>query len=704
MENIHFEPERNLWIIKTDNTAYSLGLSQNGAIYCTYYGSILPLASDYPLADDYPDQSSFTSREGLSSEEYMSWCKPKYTEPCLKATFFDHVRDVVLSYDSFALEGETLSIVLKDTYYPFVVYLRYKVIADCDIIEKTVEIRNTGIDPIILEQVLSGTLYPVRGDNYRLTYLTGRWGGETRLKRTFLPETKLVMESRRGTTGNFANPVFMLDEKGMADEDHGKVYAGALAYSGNWKIAIENDCNHFVKVTAGINDFDFAWELEPGTAFETPAFIIGYTENGFGTASRMFHNYQLRYVLPEENRHKLRKVLYNSWEARGFDVNEEEQCRLADVAASIGVELFVMDDGWFGNRNNDRAGLGDWYVNKKKFPNGLKGLIDHVNALGMDFGIWVEPEMVNPDSDLYRKHPDWVYYFEHRDATEMRNQLVLNLAREDVREFILQFMDKLLSENNIKFIKWDMNRNFSEPGFPSEKVEKQREVWVKHARGVYDIVKKLKLKHPDVIFQSCSGGGGRIDMGILRYFDQVWVSDNTDACDRLRIQEGFSYAYCAKIMESWVTGEVAGITGRRLSLEFRFHCAMMGNLGIGEDLFKWNSEEKTQAAKLIAEYKSIRHIVQHGQQYRLIGAGDNYICAVNYVSQNRKEAVLFAFLQNSHFGDQHLNILLKGFEDNMIYDVEGYSRMSGKALMCVGIKPKFKGDFSSVLVKIRQVD
>ena len=341
----------------------------------------------------------------------------------------------------------------------------------------------------------------------------------------------------------------------------------------------------------------------------------------------------------------------------------------------------------------------------------------------MDFGLWVEPEMVNPNSDLYRKHPEWVYHFETRKCSEARNQLVLNLAREDVREYIYNFMDKLLSENNIKFIKWDMNRSFSEPGYKSAKVEEQREIWVKHTKGFYDIVKRLKEKYPKVIFQSCSGGGGRIDLGVLQYFDQVWPSDNTDAYDRLKIQEGFSYVYCAKIMEAWVTMNNHFLNGRKCSLKYRFHSSMTGNLGIGDDLTKWSEEEKEEAKELINIYKNIRPIVQHGEQYRLVSPRESNISSVMYVNEDKTEAVLFAFLQGNNFGDELPQIYPRGLQEDSIYEVEEIAtaneieengkeclidsfKASGKAIMRIGLdlSGKLKGDFESKIIKIKKVN
>ena len=569
-------------------------------------------------------------------------------------------------------------------------------------IERTAEIVNKGEHDIILEEALTGSTYLPKGNDYRLTYLTGKWAGETRIGQVMLPDTKMILESRRGTTSHFANPFYALDKNGQATEDTGEIYFGALAYSGNWKIVIEKDHFNLVKISAGIQDFDFSWVLKPGAGFLTPKFVLGYTNGGFGSASRNLHRYQLQYVLPEPGRSRLRKVLYNSWEATYFDVNEEQQGKLAEIAAAIGVELFVMDDGWFGSRNNDQAGLGDWYVNPAKFPQGLKGLIDKVNSLGMDFGLWVEPEMVNPDSDLYRSHPDWVYHFETRETTEIRHQLILNLAREDVRQYIYDFLDKLLTENNIRFIKWDMNRNFSEPGFPSAQAGEQREIWVRHIWGVYEIVSKLRRKYPEVIFQSCSGGGGRVDLGILQYFDQVWTSDNTDAFDRLSIQEGFSYAYCAKIMEAWVTNEVNWLNHRQLPLKYRFHSAMTGNLGIGDNLFDWTNAEKDEARQLIGLYKEIRDIVQHGRQYRLLSPKTSHLAAVMYINGSQTEAVLFAFIHLNHFGDELPRIYLKGLKEDSLYIVEGKGLvLSGKALMKVGIQLQMNGDFDSKVIRLR---
>ena len=370
-----------------------------------------------------------------------------------------------------------------------------------------------------------------------------------------------------------------------ADEEHGEVWFGALAWSGSWRITVEHTQLDAVRVTGGFNPFDFGYKLKPGEHLETPIFYGGYSDHGLGGASRLMHHFEIAHILPQAPDPKPRPVIYNSWEATEFRVDEAGQIAIAEKAASIGVDRFVMDDGWFGQRKDDHAGLGDWYVNPEKFPHGLKPLIDKVHSLGMDFGLWVEPEMVNPDSDLYRKHPDWVLNFPGRPRSESRNQLVLNLARPDVRDYVEGFLDKLLTENDIAFLKWDYNRNWSEPGWDQVPVDEQKRVYIEFIRNLYAILADLRKKHPKVEIESCSGGGGRVDLGILRYTDEVWPSDNTDPFDRLSMQDGFTYAYTPQIMMAWVTDSPHWLNNKRTtSLAYRMLSSMQGSLGIGANL------------------------------------------------------------------------------------------------------------------------
>jgi alpha-galactosidase len=377
---------------------------------------------------------------------------------------------------------------------------------------------------------------------------------------------------------------------------------------------------------------------------------------------------------------------------------------LAEKAAKMGVERFVIDDGWFGQRKNDHAGLGDWYVNKQKFPGGLKPLIDKVQSLGMDFGIWVEPEMVNPNSDLYRNHSDWVLNFTGRPRTEGRNQLVLNMARKDVHDYTLEWLDKLLTENKISFLKWDYNRNWSEPGWPAVPVDEQKNVYVDFIRNYYDILAQLRKRHPDVEIESCSGGGGRVDLGVLRLSDEVWTSDNTDAFDRLYIQNGFTYAYTPAVMMAWVTDSPTWVNHRPLSLEYRFLSSMQGSLGVGANLNHWKDEDFATASRMIAAYKEIRETVHRGQLYRLLQPESSEQSVTESVARDGKQAVLFTFLHSSRENYPFPTVRLRGLDENAVYAVKP---IAGKAVestpttatggywMHHGMDVVLKGDFQA---------
>ncbi|WP_430635873.1 alpha-galactosidase [Sphingomonas hankookensis] len=361
-------------------------------------------------------------------------------------------------------------------------------------------------------------------------------------------------------------------------------------------------------------------------------------------------------------------------------MNEAGQIALAERAATLGVERFVMDDGWFGGRNSDRAGLGDWSVNRTKFPNGLTPLIDKVKSLGMDFGLWVEPEMINADSDLYRAHPDWVMQFKGRPRSEGRNQLVLNLARTDVRDYMLATLDGLLKNNDIAFLKWDYNRNWSEPGWPNADVADQQAIYVAYVRNLYWILDELRKRHPGVEIESCSGGGGRIDMGIMARTDQMWPSDNTDPLDRMQIQDGYTQAYTPATMMAWVTDSPHWVNKRQTTLAFRFLSAMQGGLGIGTNLNKWQDIDFTIARAYVAAYKRIRATVQQGDLYRLNRPDDADPRWTNlYVSADRKQAALFTLVANTHKLDVMPAIALTGLDPNAQYriEIDGWADAAG---------------------------
>lgn len=686
-----------------------MGVGPTGELQHLYWGGPLWRLEDIPAAREQRDISSFDPHQMLENEEYPGWGGARYYEPALKITRADGDRDLVLHYVDQHVNGNDLDITLKDIRDNIDVTLHYRVYPDTGIISRSSTIRNGTQQKVTIERAQSAAWYMPRGDGYRLSYLSGRWAAETQLNREPIQEGMKVLESRLGHTGHNLNPWFAIDP-GNAEEESGRVWFGALAWSGNWRITIEQTPYQQVRVTGGFNTFDFAYPLNPDQSLDTPEFYGGYSDRGFGEASRLMDRLELAHIEPNGLKARVRPVLYNSWEATEFNVNEAGQRALAEKAAKLGVELFVMDDGWFGKRNNDRAGLGDWVVNPQKFPNGLNPLISHVNSLGMEFGLWVEPEMVNPDSDLYRAHPDWVMNFPGRPRSELRNQLVLNLARDDVRDYIFNVLDKLASEYKIRYFKWDMNRTLSEPGWPEVAPDEQKELWVKYVWNFYDILAKLRAKHPNLEIESCSGGGGRVDLGVLRYVDEFWTSDNTEAYDRLRIQEGFSQAYAPKLMSAWVT-DIPNMNGRSTPLQFRFLVAMQGALGVGANLNKWTEEDSQLATHMIQIDKRIRQTVQFGNLYRLLSPRTNDTTANENVSQDGKQAVLFAFRHSQEYNTLPPLICLQGLDSKAVYKVESIdgklqdteTELSGGYLMQHGIQVILKSDFDSTLVILDRV-
>ncbi|HLI07644.1 MAG TPA: alpha-galactosidase [Ktedonobacteraceae bacterium] len=652
-----------------------------------------------------PPPIPFESETGISREEYAPWGEMRFGEADLKVEYADGTRTIEWVFEQYGIERagpeQALWLRFRDRIYSLVVTLSYRIHEGHDVIERRVQLENAGgSGPIVIEQAFSADWRVPRRGFYRLTYLQGRWGKETQVTQSILSPGKVVLESRRGMTSHQFNPWLALDPKASATEESGAVWSAALAWSGSWKIVVETTPYGEVHCAGGVNDFDFRYMLQEGEQLELPIFAGLYSHEGFGGASRAWHAYEREVVLPE-GPEAARPVLYNSWEATSFDVNERNQMELAAKAAALGAEVFVVDDGWFGARNNERAGLGDWTVNREKFPHGLNPLIERVNALEMRFGLWIEPEMVNPDSDLYRAHPDWVYHFCNRSRTEGRNQLVLNLAREDVRDWMLATLDSLLSGHHIEFIKWDINRSFSEPGWPEKADENSRRVWLDHVRNLYWIIDELRRRHPDVDFESCAGGGGRVDLGILSRVEQVWTSDNTDAFDRLSIQEGFSYAYTPRVMMAWVTDVPNFVTGRSVPLRYRFHVAMSGSLGIGGDLSHWTPQEMEEARAYIALYKRVRSTIQNGLLYRLRSPREGNVAASEYVAQDGSEVVVFAWGHSQQFGETQVTFRLHGLQQEAEYINENDpTTYSGAYLARQGLSINLIGDYDSQMIHL----
>ena len=700
-------------VIRLDggNSTYAFGVNERGELQPIYWGGRLAAHDAIPAAHSFPEMASFDSPATTTPQEYAGWGAGLFTEPALKVSFADGNRDLVLHFVRVTSTGSgSAEVQLKDISREIYVTLHYSMDSESGILARSASVENREKQPVLIEQAAFAqwTLPPSR---YTLSYLTGRWAGEWTLNQELIQGGARVLESRRGSTSHQANPWFAIssengrDTATAADEEHGEVWFGTLGWSGSWRITVEHTQLDAVRVTGGFNPFDFGYKLKPGERLETPVFYGGYSDHGLGSASRLLHRFEIAHILPQAPDPKPRPVIYNSWEATEFKVDEAGQIALAEKAASIGVDRFVMDDGWFGKRNTDHAGLGDWYVNSEKFPRGLKPLIDKVHALGMDFGLWVEPEMVNPDSDLYRKHPDWVLNFAGRPRSESRNQLVLNLARPDVRDYVEGFLDKLLTENDIAFLKWDYNRNWSEPGWDQVPIDEQRRVYIDFVRNLYWILAELRKKHPKVEIESCSGGGGRVDLGILHYTDEVWTSDNTDPFDRILMQDGFSYAYTPQVMMAWVTDSPHWLNGRTTSLAYRMLSSMQGSLGIGANLNRWNTEDFATAKRLIAAYHSVQRTIVRGDLYRLISPRDNSeISATETVSADRNQAVIFAFVNASNKGRGFPLLQLLGLDPDADYKlswIEGKASpetpdsASGAWWMRHGIQLLLRGDYQA---------
>ncbi|GIF21410.1 alpha-galactosidase [Actinoplanes tereljensis] len=539
--------------------------------------------------------------------------------------------------------------------------LHYRVRPDTDVIERWSVVR-AGHEVVLTDHAAAVWCVPVR-DDYRLTHVTGGWVREGRLHRVEVPEAETTLISRRGVTSHATNPWVMLDD-GTATEESGEVWTAALAFSGSWRITVSRTSAGRCSVLGAAGHDRTVTRLLPGEQAVSPIFAALYTGDGFGAASRAWHDYQAKYVLRHAG--ELRPVLYNSWEATSFDVSDEGQRALAERAAKLGVELFVVDDGWFGARTSDRAGLGDWFPNPHRFPDGLRPLADHIRSLGMDFGLWVEPEMVNPDSDLYRAHPDWTLHQPGVRATELRNQLVLDFTRPDVRDWAFATLDRIIRETGLSFLKWDFNRSFTQARPQSA---------IGHAQGVYAVIDQLRTTHPGVRVEACAGGGGRVDLGILARTDQVWTSDNTDAVDRLGIQHGYTQVYAPGTMVAWVTDSPNSITGRRVPLPFRFHVAMAGVLGLGGDLTTWTPDELDLAAEMVARYREIRPIVQHGTLYRLLPP-EGSLSASQYILDGR----IVVFVWRVSGAARTVRVRLRGLDPAVTYQ-----GVSGAALMAAGL-------------------
>ncbi|WP_405020628.1 alpha-galactosidase [Kitasatospora sp. NBC_00070] len=697
---VSFDAARGLAVLRTPNSTYALRVGVDGSPRHLHWGAVLDTAALTGLTvAASPAASSFEADP--APDELAPQTGARFGPAGLQVRFADGTSGAQWNFAGHTLQDGELRLQLTDRHYPLAARLCYRVRPGSDVIERWTELTHTGTadaGPITVDRLDSAAWTAPARPDYRLSHLAGGWNSEFQLHRDRLPVAETVLTSRRGLTSHHANPWLALDD-GTADEEHGEVWSTALAWSGSWRITVHRDPVGRTGWTGGFGHEGVRWTLRPGESLHTPVFAGLYTSGGFGAASRAWHTHLRSCVLPAPEQD--RPVVYNSWEATGFEVDQAGQLRLARLAAGLGAELFVLDDGWFGRRTSDRSGLGDWTPRPEAFPDGLRPLADEVHRLGMAFGLWVEPEMVNRDSDLYRAHPDWVVHAPTRDATELRHQLMLNFGRPEVEGWAHRTLDRLVREHDVDWLKWDANRGVTEAGWAGHPDPDR--LWIDHPRAVHRIMDRLRADHPGLRIEACAGGGGRADLAVLARTDQIWTSDNTDPVDRIAIQHGFSQLFPAQVMAAWVTDSPNTTTGRTTPLRFRFHVAMAGALGLGGDLTGWSEAELAEAAALVARYRQIRPLVQHGRQHRLTGGGG--VTAVHHASEDGADHAVLVWRPVTRFGHQPPALVLPALDPTARYlDPDEGIVHSGVVLTRYGLELRLPpGDHASRLIRLRRV-
>jgi alpha-galactosidase len=696
------------WLLKTNSSAYQVMINATGIVKLGYYGSSA--------------QASYQSKNAAWSEavdEVPVRGGTAFKTPALEVIYADGVRDAELLFVSgevVTIEGRpTLKIIQKDRIYPLEVISYIRVISEYDIIEKWIEVKNgSKKDKIKVENLQSGSV-TLPGNEYVLTQLSGRERNEFQPYQSLLVPGLRTIQNK-SFKANFNAPWFQVRPKSSNDDELGPTWFGVVHYSGNWTLAFDQNFNAGLQILGGINFWDTSLDLKPGQTFTTPKLTLGYTEQGNDGVAVALQAYVRKEILPEKFRMQPRPVLYNSWYATTYAVKEDQQVEMAKTAAEIGIEYFVIDDGWFKGRTKSDSGLGDWEVDKTKFPNGLTSMIQRINDLGMKFGIWIEPESVNLKTDVYRQHPDWILSFPNR-RKELPYRVFLNLAKEEVYQHLLNSFTKLLKENKIDFIKWDQNTYLTEPGWMDAPIEVQREVRIRYVENLYRLITELRKRFPNVWFESCASGGGRVDYGMMSKMDQQWTSDEAIALNRIFIQYGYLNFLPANTMVSWVIDQIGSEWQQPTSLSYKFDVSMAGVLGIGSDIRKWTTVEKEIAKAKIALYKKIRPLVQQGVNYRLASPFESNRCALQYNAEDKNSAVVICYnlakyLPQSQLVDRGSSVLpLKGLDPLTKYLVKKAEDpldkgtvYTGELLMKIGLSWPVKNSFESQILLINKVD
>ena len=726
--SINYNENLKTFHLKTKNTSYILKILETGHISHLYWGRKLKADNlEYffrrrgfgSFAADTDNISGFQLE--LIPQECPTFGATDLRSPSLEFQYEDGTSATDLRYKSHRIyegkqrlsglpavyveseeEATSLEITLVDSLKNLEVILTYNVFENFDAITRSLKIVNNSDEKINIERVLSANV-DFTTDEFDFIQLSGSWGRERHILRNPLRSGSQSIESRRGASSHAQNPFMALCSKD-ANEEYGDVYGFSLVYSGNFLANVEVDMYRNARAQIGINPFDFKWLLESKEEFQAPEVVLVYSSKGLNGMSQIYHNLYRKRLCRGNYRDKVRPILINNWEATYFDFNEVKIKEIAKEASKLGMELFVLDDGWFGNRNDDKSSLGDWFVNEEKLKGGLSKLSKDINNMGLKFGLWFEPEMISPISKLYEKHPNWCIHIPGRTRSQARSQLILDLSMKEVCDYIIESVSKILESSNISYVKWDMNRNMTEVGSLGLTSERQRETAHRYILGLYRVMEEITSRFPNVLFESCSGGGGRFDPGILYYMPQTWTSDDTDAIERLKIQFGTSMVYPPISMGCHVSAIPNHQANRTTPLETRGVSAMAGNFGYELDITKLSEEEKEELKEQISLYKEIRETVQFGALYRLKSPFNSNEVAWMMISEDKNEVVVSYVRQWALVNESFRNLKLTALDKDSEYEIIGEDIvLSGDELMYIGLNiPELYGDYVSKLWRLKR--
>ncbi len=724
--------DKRIFQINTPNTTYLMGVALEKYLGHMYYGrrmddmdaSYLLRVKNTPEAQHshLKDKVAFLDSFPF---EYPVWGTGDFRDPCLRVREEGGYRACELHYDSYeiiegkpALAGmpatfagkeegqgaQTLVITLKDSVLGLKVLLRYSIFEDSDAIIRSVAAVNESGKKLYLEKILSACL-DMDNEEFELLTLHGCWARERHITPRKVTEGKHIVSSLRGETSHHMQPFMALTTNGTSQKD-GDVYAMNFVYSGNFIAETELDHRESVRMSLGLHPDGFEWVLNPGETFETPEAVLVYSAEGLGKMTRTFHELYKNHLIRSKFLHSKRPILINNWEATYFDFNDDKLVDIAKEAKKLGIEMLVMDDGWFGKRNNDECALGDWQVNEDKLKGGLKSLVDRVNEAGIKFGIWFEPEMISPDSDLYRAHPDWAIQVPDRTASMARFQYVLDLTRQEVVDYAYECVAKILRSANIEYVKWDMNRPLTDVGSAALDSEHMGEFYHRYVLGVYQMQERLLQEFPDLLLENCSGGGGRFDPGMLYYSPQIWTSDDMDPVERLTIQEGTALIYPLSTMGAHVCVCPNHSVGRVTPMETRAHVALAGTFGYELDITKLSEEEKAKAAAFNREYHKYNDLIREGDYYRIASYRENNSHDCWQVVDKEQKHSIVTYVQVRYETERKSRRLkLSGLNPKARYKLEGTDEVySGEMLMNGGyLQDMIFGDYGSRLLYFTQI-